>query len=63
MPLWIAEFGESLSFPPTANPEVGGRSKSLSPNFMADSIPQSGHRYTGEFPGKYGLWKAFSKPN
>jgi hypothetical protein len=53
LPLWIAEFGKSLSFPSTANPEAGDRWKSLSPNFMADSIPQSAYRYTREFRGKY----------
>jgi len=53
LPLWIAEFGKSLSFPSTANPEAGDRWESLSPNFMADSIPQSAYRYTGEFRAKY----------
>jgi hypothetical protein len=53
LPLWIVELGKSLSFPSTANPEASDRSKSLSPNFMAESIPQSAYRYTGEFRGKY----------
>ena len=53
LPLWIVELGKSLSFPSRANPEASDRSKSLSPNFMAESIPQSACRYTGEFRGKY----------
>jgi hypothetical protein len=53
LPLRIAELGKSLSFPSAANPEAGARWKSLSPSFMADSIPQSAYRYTGEFRGKY----------
>jgi hypothetical protein len=53
LPLWIVELGKSLSFPSRANPEASDRSKSLSPNFMAESIPQSAYRYTGEFRGKY----------
>jgi hypothetical protein len=40
LPLWIVELGKSLSFPSTANPERSDRSKSLSPDFMAESIPQ-----------------------
>jgi hypothetical protein len=42
-----------LSFPSTANPEWSDRSKSLSPDFMAESIPQCAYRYAGEFRGKY----------
>jgi hypothetical protein len=53
LPLWIAELGKSLSFPSAANPEASERSKSLSPSFMAESIPQSAYRYTGGFRGKY----------
>jgi hypothetical protein len=53
LPLWIVELGKSLSFPSRANPEASDRSKSLSPNFMAESIPQSAYRYTGKFRGKY----------
>jgi hypothetical protein len=53
LPFWIAELGKSLSFSSTANPEASDRSKSLSRNFMAESIPQSAYRYTGEFRGKY----------
>ena len=55
LPLQIVELGKSLSFPLRANPEASAsdRSKSLSPNFMVESIPQSAYRYTGRFRGKY----------
>jgi hypothetical protein len=53
LPLWIAELGKLLSFSSTTNPEAGDRSKSLSRNFMAESIPQNAYRYTGELRGKY----------
>ena len=53
LPLWIVEIGKSLSFPSTANLEASDRSKSLSPNFMAESIPRSAYHYTGAFRGKY----------
>jgi hypothetical protein len=49
--LWIVELGKSLSFPSTANPEASDRSKSLSPNLMAESIPQSAYRSLGSFEG------------
>jgi hypothetical protein len=53
LPLWIAEFGKSLSFPSTTNLEATDGWKTLSPNFMAESIPQSAYRHTSEFRGKY----------
>ena len=36
-----------------ANPQASDWSKSLSSNFMVQSIPQSAYRYTGGFRGKY----------
>ena len=53
LPLWIVELWKSLSFPSMANPQASDWSKSLSPNFMVESIPQSAYRYTGGFRGKY----------
>ena len=53
LPLWIVELWKSLSFPSMANPQASDWSKSPSPNFMVESIPQSAYRYTGGFRGKY----------